>query len=513
MNPTRVLSWRVWLAIAHQWIRLLMISQDSTPLLSQLHQCAALPDAAFYAPGHKRGQGMAERFIQLVGDRPFRMDLPELPELDNLFAPSGVIQEAQQLAAEAFGAGRTWFLANGSTCGLEAAILATCNPGDKILLPRNVHRSIISALILSGAVPVFLATDYDAAWGLPGGVSPAQVAAALAADPAIAAVCLVSPTYHGVCSDIGAIAPLVHAHGIPLIVDEAHGGHFAFHLALPTPALAAGADLVIQSTHKVLGAMTQASMLHQGRASHAAGPVWAERLDAALQLVQSTSPSYLLLASLDAARHQMATQGPELLEHALNLASTAQQAIRKMPDLMLLSDRPFQPNTGFAAHDPLRLTVSVQALGITGFDADDYLHTQTQVTAELPELTHLTFILTFGNTGSDIEQLITGLRSLPSAARPLAVAPVGTPSTYPPLACSPREAFFTPAEAVALKDAVGRISTAVVCPYPPGIPVLVPGERITAEAIATLQAVLAAGGVVTGGADASMQHLRVIKET
>lgn len=495
-----------------QRIMLPVRSQNSTPLLSQLHHCATQADAPFYAPGHKRGQGISPRLVEMMGDRVFQADLPELPELDNLFTPSGIIQEAQDLAAAAFGAGRTWFLANGSTCGIEAAILATCNPGDKILLPRNSHKSAIAALILSGASPVFLTPDYDPDWGIPGGVSPTQVARALDQDPAIAAVFLVSPTYHGICSNLAAIAPMVHAHQMPLIVDEAHGGHFAFHAALPPAALACGADLVIQSTHKVLGAMTQASMLHQSQASVSAHPAWGDRLDAALQLVQSTSPSYLLLASLDGARHQMATQGQVLLDQALSLATTAQHALRAIPGLQLLGDRPCDPQTGFAAHDPTRLTVSVRDIGWTGFAADEYLHDIGHVTAELPELHHLTFILTFGNTEQDISHLIQGFQGLQPRSLQSVPQSIVRPPVSPPLQISPREAFFAPSVTVSLADAIGRVSSTTVCPYPPGIPILLPGEQITPEAIAILEAVLDAGGIVTGGVDSSFQHLRVIKE-
>ncbi len=230
--------------------------------------------------------------------------MPELPELDNLFAPEGVILQAQQLSAEAFGADRTWFLANGSTSGVVAAILATCGPGDKIVLPRNVHQSAVSGLVLSGAIPIFITPEYDPTFDIAHSITPTAVSEALARHPDAKAVMMVYPTYYGVCGDIAAIAHIAHQHNIPLLVDEAHGPHFTFHPDLPISALAAGADLTVQSTHKVLSALTQAAMLHtQGMR------VDNDRLSKALQLVQSTSPSYLLLASLDVARYQMATQG------------------------------------------------------------------------------------------------------------------------------------------------------------------------------------------------------------
>jgi arginine decarboxylase len=281
-----------------------MLNQTQTPILAILKASGARDHAPFYAPGHKRGRGASPQLQNLLGLQALRVDLPELPELDNLFAPEGVIQEAQTLAAEAFGAEQTYFLANGSTCGIEAAILATCGPGDKIIVPRNAHRSVIAGLVLAGAMPVFVEPQYAPELGLVLGISADAIASALHRHPDTRAVLVVSPTYHGICSDIAAIAHLAHAHHLPLLVDEAHGAHFGFHPHLPSTALGQGADLVVQSTHKLLGALTQASMLHtQGHRINRS------RLQAALQLTQSTSPSYLLLASLDAARHQMATGG------------------------------------------------------------------------------------------------------------------------------------------------------------------------------------------------------------
>lgn len=269
-----------------------MLNQNQTPLLDAIKIWASRPHAPFYTPGHKQGEGIAAPLADLLGKAVFRTDLTELADLDNLFAPQGAIQQAQQLAAAAFGASQTWFLVNGSTCGIEAAILATCNPGDKIILPRNVHSSAIAGLILSGAIPIFLNPEYDPILDIAHSVTPHTVKSALQQHPDAKAVMIVYPTYYGVCGDIKAIAQITQQYNIPLLVDEAHGAHFTFHPQLPTPALAAGADLTVQSIHKTLGAMTQASMLHiQGNR------IDSERISKALQLVQSTSPSYVLLAS------------------------------------------------------------------------------------------------------------------------------------------------------------------------------------------------------------------------
>jgi arginine decarboxylase len=484
--------------------------QSTAPLLEALCVAARASRAIFHTPGHKQGQGIAAPLADLFGSEVFPADLPELPELDNLFAPEGVIQAAQELAAEAFGADRTWFLVNGSTCGIEAAVLAVCDPGDKLILPRNVHQSAIAALILSGAIPIWVEPDYDFDWNLVHGVSLATLEVALRQHPDAKAVLLVSPTYYGVCSDVEAIAQLTHRYNIPLLVDEAHGAHFAFHSDLPLPALQAGADLAVQSTHKTLSALTQAAMLHiKG------DRVAADRLTRSLQLVQSTSPSYLLLASLDAARQQMATQGRVLWAETLRLAAIAHTQLSQIPRLAVLPASA-AGSSGFHALDPTRITVDVSGLGLTGFEADEILHQTLNVTCELPGLQHLTFILTHGNTSEDIDRLIQSFKIL--AAKPL---PPSHPPHFraPPLlppsllhSLTPRQAFFSPTRTISIEDSIAHRSAELICPYPPGIPVLFPGEVITVEAIEYLQQILAAGGILTGCADSQLHTLKIVKE-
>ncbi len=481
--------------------------QATTPLLEALHTCAQSKNAPFYTPGHKRGQGIEPALAACLGSTVFRSDLPELPELDNLFAPQGVIQSAQELAAAAFGAEQTWFLTNGSTCGIIAAVLATCGPGDRIILPRNVHRSVIAGLILSGAEPIFIAPEYDPLVDLVHSITPAAVEAALQQHPEAKAVLMVYPTYHGICGDVEAIAGIAHQREIPLLVDEAHGPHFAFHPGLPISALAAGADISVQSTHKVLAAMTQAAMLHvQGNY------VNPHRITQTLGLVQSTSPSYLLLASLDAARHQMATQGKELMSRTLQLSEQARAGIDQMPGLSALSLDQCQVSPGFIALDPTRLTIKVSGLGLSGFAADEILHQQLGVTAEFPSLHHLTFIISLGNQARDIECLLQACTRLAEYACSPAKTPWPTLPEPPPVKISPRTAFFAPRETVTLEQAVHRISSESVCPYPPGIPVLLPGEAIAPGALAYLHQIRQLGSQITGCSDPSLQTLQVIRD-
>ncbi|MEH2194787.1 MAG: aminotransferase class I/II-fold pyridoxal phosphate-dependent enzyme [Nostoc sp.] len=497
-----------------------MLNQNETPLLEALKANSTRPHAPFYTPGHKQGEGISQPLADLFGKTVFRADLTELADLDNLFAPQGVIQEAQQLAAAAFGALQTWFLVNGSTCGIEAAILATCGTGDKIILPRNVHSSAIAGLILSGAIPIFLNPEYDPVLDIAHSITPNAVQSALQEHPDAKAVLTVYPTYYGVCGDLSAIANITHQYNIPLLVDEAHGAHFAFHPELPTPALAAGADLTVQSIHKVLGAMTQASMLHiQG------DRIDCDRISKALQLVQSTSPSYLLLASLDAARQQMALQGKMLMSRTLQLANEARTKISQIPGLSLLSIE-LGKSPGFLALDETRLTVTVSGLGLTGFEAEEILDEKFAVTAEFASLQHLTFIISLGNTAADIEQLVQGFTTLAKEYHRtnfnltnLNGQNLLSTQGYA-LHFSPREAFFAVSETLPLAQTSDtrseslhdRICAEIICPYPPGIPVLMPGEIITQPVLEYLQQIQMMGGFISGSTDINLRKIKVVKQ-
>jgi lysine decarboxylase len=478
--------------------------QLNTPIVSQLQLLANRNHAPFYTPGHKQGQGISSKLKQLMGKKVFRADLPELPELDNLFAPEGVIKKAQELASQAFGAKQTWFLINGSTSGIIASIWATCGEGDKIILPRNIHQSAIFGLILSGAVPIFINSEYNPDFDIFYSISPVNLAQTLQQYPDAKAVMVVYPTYHGVCGDLQAIADLTHQHHIPLIVDEAHGAHFHFHDQLPASALSLGADIAIQSTHKVLGAMTQAGMLHlQGSLVDSA------RLSQGLQLVQSSSPSYLLLASLDSARQQMAMAGKSLLSETINLALNARAEINKLANLALFDLVPHCPS--FIDLDITRLTVNVSQLGLSGYVADEILDQKLRVTCELPSHHNLTFIISIGNQLSDIEKLIQGLAKLENYQQNQPNYPSLTLSKLPTteLAISPRQDFQSAKISLPLHLAVNRICVEVICPYPPGIPVLIPGEIISQSALDYLQEIINFGGIVTGAKDSQLRNIQV----
>lgn len=483
-----------------------VLNQAQTPLVDALEEYINSNHAPFYTPGHKRGRGISAKLARCFGNKVFQADLPELPKLDNLFAPQGVIQAAQELAAEAFGASYTWFLVNGSTCGIAAAILATCSAGDKIILPRNVHQSAIAGLILSGAIPIFVNPEYDPVLDITGSITAKGIEAALKQHFDAKVVMMVYPTYDGICGDIAEVANLTHSYNIPLLLDEAHGAHFAFHPNLPKSALTAGADLTVQSIHKTLGALTQASMLHvQG------SRIDIDRLSKSLQLVQSTSPSYLILASLDAARQQMAIDGKHLMSRTLQLAEIARSKISQISGLSVLELT--NPTPGFAALDKTRLTVNVSSLGLTGFAADEIL-VELGVIAELPSLQNLTFIISLGNTEADIEKLVQAFTTLATEykqAKQIITSDRPDNLLESKMAISPRQAFYASTETLPIARARDRICGELVCPYPPGIPILMPGEIVTQEALDYLQHIQKSGGLISGCADSSLKTLKVIR--
>lgn len=475
--------------------------------ISDALQSASVAEASlFCTPGHKRGQGIPQQMQTLIGRRAYQADLPDLPGL-GLFEPQSAVMAAQTLAAETFGADQTWFLVNGATVGVLAAILSVCGPGDKIILPRNVHRSAIGGLILSGALPIFVCPEYDPQTDLVHGTSVHSIAQALAQYPDVKAIFTVSPTYHGVCGDITAIAQLAHRANIPFIVDEAHGAHFGLHPSLPNSALAAGADLVVQSTHKTLGALTQAALLHrQGNR------IDGTKVTATLQLLQSSSPSNLLLASLEAACAQIATQGDCLMAKTLTQAQQARQKIAALPNLTVL-EKPLLPTPGFADLDTTRLTVTVSGLGLDGFEADELCTGEFGVIAELPTLRHLTFIISLGNTDADLDRLCQALLQLSmqyAGTAPLQLPSISPFLAAPEMALSPREAFFAPHISIPLASAIGKPCAETLCPYPPGIPTVLPGEIITTEALDYLTAIQSAGGFISGAADPSLQQIQVV---
>lgn len=474
--------------------------QYRTPLFDAMVSLAEARKVSFHTPGHKSGKGISTRFRKFAGSKIFSIDLTTLDEVDCLQKPVGVIKEAQELAAEAHGADRSFFLVNGTTVGNHAMILSTVLPGDEVLVARNAHKSILAGIILSGATPRFFLPSFDADLGIAVNVRAETLEAALAAHPRARIVTVTSPNYYGIAADVSALVGIAKAHGKIVLVDEAHGPHLHFHPDLPMSAVDAGADLTVQSTHKIVGGMTQASMLHLK-----GGAVDGARVAAVLQMLQSTSPSYILMASLDLARMQMATEGRKLLGKAIELAEGARSRINRIAGLRCLSA---EQVAGWGAYrlDVTKLTISVKELGLTGYAASALLNTEFGIQVEMADLFNVLVIVSIGDRRDDLDRLVTGLETLarrqqgatPDAVTSLVVVP---PVHQMVLACSPREAYFARHGAVPLAEAVGRVSADIITIYPPGIPILVPGETISAEAVDYLGYLGARGARIDGVLD------------
>lgn len=455
---------------------------------------------SYHVPGHKMGRGLHGALGSWLSQAS-RLDLTEIPGLDDLHAPEAAIRDAQELAADAFGAEETYFLVNGSTAGNLAMILTAIRPGEKILVPRNLHKSVLNGLVLAKAEPVFYHPEVEPNFGIASGVAVDTVQEAVQRHRDAKALLIVSPTYHGICSDLRRIADVVHEADMLLLVDEAHGAHFAFHELLPQTAMAAGADMAVQSTHKTLGALTQASMLH------VQGPrVDRTRLQKRLQLVQSTSPSYLLLASLDVARHQMQTEGQAWLTRALQAVQAGRERLQSHPHLTLLNET----SDGFAI-DPLKWTISVARLGKTGSHIYDCLHREHHLTLELSDPQNVLAVFTYADGARQVERLVKALEQLEPEVETDGQA-AHTPPFFPQLRTEflPHEAFEMDTERVPLQRAAGRCAGEMVIPYPPGIPLIVPGEVWTEELISHVEALRAAQVRFQGVEDHHLLEVRVL---
>ncbi|KAL5997124.1 hypothetical protein ACLOJK_008052 [Asimina triloba] len=485
------------------------------PLVSALKVSAAQDAASFHFPGHNRGQAAPPSLSQLIGSRVFAHDLPELPELDDLFSPKGVILDAQKQSAELFGSAETWFLVGGTTCGIQAAIMATCSPGQTLILPRNSHISAISGIVLSGALPKYIIPQYNSQWDIAGGITSSQVETAIrelkseGTEPA--AVLITSPTYHGICSNVGEIAQLCHAHGIPVIVDEAHGAHFRFHHQMPSTALEQGADVAVQSTHKVLCSLTQSSMLHLS-----GDLVDREQICRCLQTLQSTSPSYLLLASLDATTAYLSENPDSLFNESMELSIEATRQIKTIPGISLLSLQDFP---SFHAIDPLRITIGVWELGLSGYEADKILCEGPAVIAEVAGGQSLTFAVTLGTSREHTQRLVSGLSLLSltslkengSGGRKWIRENGWTPFADISIKMSPRDAFFAQKRNMNIEECVGEVCGELISSYPPGIPVLTPGEIITEKALSYLLDARDKGAMISGASDPHISTIVVCK--
>jgi arginine decarboxylase len=487
------------------------LRQPTAPYLDALVAYGFRGPTRFHVPGHKGGAGADPGLRRALGERALLLDVPQDTEGIDMGPEPTPYAQAEELAAAAYGAERSWFLTNGATQGNHALCLALAPPGTRVILQRNAHASLIDGLVLSGGMPTFVAPETDDELGMAHGVTPQALRAALERCDGARAVFVVSPTYYGVVADVAGVAEVAHAAGAALVVDQAWGPHFGFHPGVPQSALALGADAVITSTHKIVGALTQAAMLHVA----SSGRVDPDAVARTVRLVRSTSPSSLLLASLDAARRQMAVHGQALLADTLAAAAHARAAIDAVPGCAVVGER-LVGRPGVHGWDPLRLTLDVRGTGCTGYEVAAALRAGSDIHVELA--THATLVLVLG-VHEQAEALDRFVHDLGATLGEIArrIAPergtvVRAPELGDPLAVSPRDAFLGETEVVAVDAATGRISCEAIAGYPPGIPALLPGERIRAEVVAYLRELALAGARLHGASDPAFETVTVLRD-
>jgi lysine decarboxylase len=490
------------------------VEQDATPYLDALVAYADRDPGRFHVPGHKGGPGADPALREAIGEQALRLDVPAGIEGIDVGpdAAEAPFQLAQRLAADAWGARRSWFLVNGGSGGNHAICLALAHQGERVVVQRNCHSSTIDGFVLSGLRPSFVAPELDPELGVAHCLTPDALAAALDAEPEAVAAIVVSPTYFGAVADVAALADVAHERGVPLVVDEAWGAHLRFSSALPDSALSCGADVVLSSTHKIAGSITQSAILHVGDC----GDRIDDRIvDRSVTLVESTSPNALLTASIDATRRQAAVHGEELLGETVDSLGRLRERIRSVPGLDVLDER-IVGRGGVHAYDPTRLVVDVRGLKTTGHRVARLMLEDDDINLEL--FSENVVVAVFG-VGERAE--VTGerlVKALEHAATRIGeeeqepMPPFAEPPPWGPTVLSPREAFLGGHEVVPFTDAEGRIAAESLAAYPPGVPNVLPGEVLTREAIDYIADSVAHGGLVRGASDRTLKTIRVVPQ-
>ncbi|KPU45374.1 arginine decarboxylase [Oxobacter pfennigii] len=485
------------------------LDQLQTPLFDALMQYVKRDTIPFHVPGHKKGDGMDSKFKDFIGTNALSIDVTVFKSVDSLHHPTGAIKLAQELAADAYGSDRAFFSIHGTSGAIQAMVLSVVSEGEKIIIPRNVHKSVTSGIILSGAVPVYMQPEIDSTIGVALGVTPETVEQTLKDNPDAKAVLIINPTYYGVATDIRKIANIVHSYNIPLIVDEAHGPHLGFNDRLPVSAMEAGADMCAQSTHKIIGSLTQSSLLHvKGHR------VDVNRVKQIMSLLQTTSPSYILMASLDVARMQIATKGRELLDMTIDLSHYARNEINNIHGFYCFGNEVLNKKGAFAV-DPTKLAICCKDLGITGYELDQILADEYHIQLEMSDLYNALAVGSFGDTKEKIDSLLHALKkiSLKYCGTTEKRGGVLEIPEIPEQVLVPRDAFNRPKVSMSLEQSIGQISGEFLLAYPPGIPVLCPGERITAEIVEYVEEMKNAGLYVQGTEDPDVNFIKVLRDS
>ncbi len=479
------------------------LTQNNAPIyeaLERFHKSRVVP---FDVPGHKRGQGNPE-LRSLLGDACVANDVNSMKPLDNLCHPVSVIRDAEQLAAEAFGAAHAFFMVGGTTSAVQAMIFSVVKQGEKIILPRNVHRSVINAMILCGAVPVYVNPDMDSRLGIPLGMKISQLESVMAKHPDAKAILVNNPTYYGICSDLRHIVKIAHARGMKVLADEAHGTHFYFQDYLPVSAMEAGADLAAVSMHKSGGSLTQSSFL-------LAGPgVNDGYVRQIINLTQTTSGSYLLLTSLDISRRNLAIRGRDEFWRVMELARYAREEINAIGGYYAYS-KELVNNDSVFDFDVTKLSVFTLDIGLAGIEVYDLLRDEYDIQIEFGDLGNILAYLSIGDRIKHVERLISALSEISRRFKRDKSGLLTQEYLPPQVAVSPQQAFYAGKESLPLMETEGRICSEFVMCYPPGIPILAPGERITRDILEYIRYAKEKGCSMTGTEDPGINQLNVLK--
>ena len=481
------------------------LSQERAPIYEALEEFKKMRVVPFDVPGHKRGRGNPE-LTRLLGEACVSMDVNSMKPLDNLCHPVSVIREAEELAAQAFGAAHAFLMVGGTTSAVQSMILSVAKRGDEIILPRNVHRSVMGAMVLCGAIPVYVNPECDDRLGIPLGMSVAAVKKAIEEHPRAKAILVNNPTYYGICSDIRSIVKLAHEKGMLCLADEAHGTHFYFGEGLPISAMAAGADMAAVSMHKSGGSLTQSSLLLTGPA------VSAGYVRQIINLTQTTSGSYLLLSSLDISRRNLALRGKEAFARVVELANYARKEINAIGGYYAYS-RELINGDSIYDFDVTKLSVNTLDVGLAGIEVYDLLRDEYDIQIEFGDLGNILAYLSIGDRPQEVERLVSALSDVRRRHGKKATGLLTQEYIDPQVVATPQDAFYAEKESLPIRETAGRVCSEFVMCYPPGIPILAPGERITKEILDYIEYAKKKGCSMTGPEDSEILRLNVLKDS
>lgn len=480
-----------------------MNDQRNAPLYAALENFRKKRIVPFDVPGHKRGRGNPE-LVQLLGEKCVGLDVNSMKPLDDLCHPSSVIREAEDLAAAAFGAAHSFFMVGGTTSSVQNMIFSVCKEGDKIIMPRNVHKSAINALVMCGAIPVYVNPEVDKRLGISLGMEPKKLLQAVEDNPDAVAVLVNNPTYYGICSDLKSIVKIAHEYGMKVLVDEAHGTHFSFNDDLPVSGMAAGADMSAVSMHKSGGSLTQSSILLLNKSMNA------DHVRQIINLTQTTSASYLLMASLDISRRNLALNGKNSFAKVMQMASYAREEINDIGDYYAYG-RELINGTSAYDFDVTKLAVYTRDLGLAGIEVYDILRDEYDIQIEFGDISNMLAYISIGDRLQDIERLVGALDDIKRLFKRDKAGMLSAEYVNPKVAVPPRKAFYSEKISLPLRAAEGKICTEFVMCYPPGIPILAPGELITKEIIEYILYAKSKGCSMQGTEDFEVERLNVLK--